>query len=161
LDVTTADVTQRDAQIEAVLEASRAMVAVVAHSLADAQAQITLPQWRALVVAERHGPLNMSAMAQWMGVHPSNATRACEGLVRSGLLDRREDPDDRRRQLLSLSRSGHEFVETLLEHRRRALAQVLERVPEARRKRLAAAMRDFAEAVGDAAVAPAAMPWIS
>lgn len=137
------------------------MVAVVAQSLAEADVAITLPQWRALVVVDRHGPLNMSAMAQWMGVHPSNATRACEGLVRAGLLTRREDPADRRRQVLTLSDNGKQFVESLLEHRRQAIARVVDRVPAERRMRLSEAMRDFAEAVGDTAVTPdTAMRWI-
>jgi DNA-binding MarR family transcriptional regulator len=143
------------------MEASRAMVAVVAESLAASDVPVTLPQWRALVVVDRHGPLHMSGIAEWMGLHPSNVTRACDGLVRSGLVQRREDEVDRRRQVLSLTAAGHRFVDALLERRRDAIAVVVARVPPERRDRLAEAMRDFAEAVGDTAVAPpATVPWL-
>jgi hypothetical protein len=47
---TVADATSRQELIDALLSASRAMVAIAARSLAGLDADVTLPQYRALVV---------------------------------------------------------------------------------------------------------------
>ena len=141
--------TQQDKDIDAVMAASRALVAIVAHSFADARSPVTLPQWRVLVVVGQHGPMSSGELAGWMEVNPSSTTRMCDTLVRAKLLDRREDPDDRRRTQVSLTRRGEKLVESLLEHRRRAIAAILAELPAARRRRVAEAMQDFADAAGD------------
>jgi hypothetical protein len=41
----------------------------------------TLPQLRVLVVIASRGPQNLAGVAQGLGVHSSNATRACDKLV--------------------------------------------------------------------------------
>jgi DNA-binding MarR family transcriptional regulator len=137
-------------QVEAVMEGCRAFVAIAALSLAESEVTITLPQWRVLVIVSRYGPQNPGAIAQWMGVHPSTATRACDALVRDDLLHREEDPADRRRLLLTLSVEGARLVESVLGRRREAIAGVLSGMPAERRGQLADAMREFADAVGDA-----------
>ncbi|MGA8209390.1 MAG: MarR family transcriptional regulator [Nocardioidaceae bacterium] len=155
------DAERLDRQIDDAMEATRAMVAVVAQSLAETDVAVTLPQWRMLVILDRYGPLAMSAVAARMGVHPSGATRTGESLVRLGLVSRSDDPADRRRLLLDLTEDGSRFVASLLQTRRRAITRVVERVSPERRDRLAAAMRDFAEAVGDEAVTSDAGHWIA
>lgn len=131
------------------MAASRALVAIVARSFADARVSITLQQWRVLVVVSNYGPMTSGALAEWMEVHPSSATRMVDTLVGAKLLSRQEDPDDRRRTQLSLTRRGENLVEALLDHRRRAIAAILEEFPATRRARVAAAMQDFADVAGD------------
>lgn len=132
------------------MAASRSMVAIVTRSLAEAPVAITLPQWRVLVIVDRYAPLSSGEVAEWMGVHASNATRACDVLVRAGLLERKEDPDDRRRVMLSLTGSGRDLVDALLDHRRQAIAHILQSMPAQERARVAAAMQEFADSAGDA-----------
>lgn len=141
--------TGSDRQVEAVLKASQALVAIVARSFVEADSTITLPQWRVLVILSGHGPLNPGAIAQWMGVHPSNTTRACDVLVKAGLIDRRENPEDRRRQLLTLTDEGEAFVQSMFDFRRAAIAGVLDLLPASQRKQLAESMEAFAEAAGE------------
>ena len=135
-------------QVEAVLRASQTLVAIVARSFAEIEAPITLPQWRVLVILHGHGPLKASAVAQWMGVHPSNTTRSCDVLVRAGLIDRRENPEDRRQLLLTLTDQGEGLVESLLDFRRQAIAAVLDKLPASHREHLAESMEAFAAAAG-------------
>lgn len=123
-------------------------MAIVARSFAEIDTPITLPQWRVLVILHGYGPLNPSAVAQWMGVHASNTTRSCDVLVRAGLIDRREDPEDRRRLMLTLTDRGEGLVESLLDFRREAIAAVLEKLPESHREHLAESMEAFADAAG-------------
>src|SRR6478736_4378874 len=67
--------------VEAVLAASRVLVGVAAQSLADIEDAVSVPQLRAMMILTTRGPLHLTALADDMGVHPSNATRACDGVV--------------------------------------------------------------------------------
>ena len=145
----TPRLTQKEREVEAVMAASRALVAIVARSFAEADVVITLQQWRVLVIVINFGPLTPGTVAKWMAIHPSSATRLCDGLVRAGLLDRREDPIDRRRMVLSLTGRGENLVEALQGYRRQAITNILDEMPTASRSAMAKAMQDFADAAGD------------
>jgi DNA-binding MarR family transcriptional regulator len=142
-------------EIEAVMLAARVLVAVSAQAVAAIEDQITLPQLRVLVMVASRGPLNLAAVAEALNIHPSNATRACDRLVSSGLLDRREDPADRRHLVLEPTASGRDLVERVMDHRRAAIADVLSRMPAAPRRALVPVMEAFAEAGGEIPVAGA------
>lgn len=137
--------------VEAVMSAARVLVAVTARSVAAVEDLVTLSQLRVLVmVASRTAP-NLGAVATGLGVHPSNATRAVDRLVTAGLLNRRDDPTDRRNLVLGLTHDGRELVEQVMDQRREAIATILERMPTGRRRSLVPVMRAFAEAAGEAA----------
>lgn len=136
--------------VDALMRAARNFAAVTAESLAQA-GDVTLAQFRVLVLASRRPTLNTTAVAAALQVHLSNASRICDRLVAAGLLDRRESRADRRHVQLSLTPRGTELVTLVLEHRRAALVQVLQRMPQDTRAALAAALEvfsDAAEAVG-------------
>lgn len=143
-------------QVDAILLAAQALVGVTAQSVAEVEALVTLSQLRVLVLVASRGALNLNALAQAMGIHPSNATRACDRLVAAGLLRRRESSVDRRNLVLGLTDDGQQLVDAMVRRRRRAIAGVLEQVPPARRRALAAAMRTFGLAAGEA---PAGNAW--
>ena len=65
------------------MTASRVLVAIAARSLAAA-GEVTLPQYRALVVLASRGPQRAVDLAGVLGVNPSSATRLVDRLVRSG-----------------------------------------------------------------------------
>jgi DNA-binding MarR family transcriptional regulator len=140
---------KQEREVEAVMAASRALVAIVARSFAETDVAITLQQWRVLVLVSNFGPMNPGELASWMGVHPSNATRTCDALVGSKLLDRRQDARDRRRMVMSLTARGEKLVDALLSYRRQAIATILDEIPATHRSRLAEAMQEFADAAGD------------
>src|SRR5438132_13258844 len=85
-----------DDVVDGVLRASRVLVAVAARSLVGVDRDVTLPQFRALVVLASRGPLNPGAFADALGVHVSTATRMCDRLVAKGRM-RREVPRTQRR----------------------------------------------------------------
>ncbi|WP_334172580.1 MarR family transcriptional regulator [Sinomonas sp.] len=138
----------RREQVEAVLRAADVLLRVAAKSVVEVEDVVTSPQLRVLVLIAFQGPQNLGAVARELGVHASNATRTCERLVVAGLLSRREDPSDRRFLQLDLTPQGRELVESVIEHRRRAIAEVLERVPAGSRESVAEAMAAFADADG-------------
>jgi DNA-binding MarR family transcriptional regulator len=136
--------TKTGRQVEAVMEASRVLVAVIAQSIAAADQTLTLPQMRVLTIVSRQGPLNLNAVAQSLGVHPSNATRTCNRLVEAGLLDRRDNPEDRRNVVLTLTPEGRDLWEGVMDHRRRSIEQVVRRLTPKEREQLAAGLTAFA-----------------
>ena len=135
--------------VEATLLAARALVGISAQSLAEVDDIVTPPQLRVLVMIASRGPLNLGTVARGLGVHPSNATRACDRLVLAGLLDRRDDPADRRNLQLQLTEQGRALVDEVMDRRRHAIAAVLDRMPALQRTALVPVLVTFAEAAGE------------
>lgn len=132
--------------VEAVMAAARVLVAVSARSIAAVEDTVTLSQLRVLVMVASRAAPNLGAVAAGLGVHPSNATRAVDRLVTAGLLDRREDPTDRRNLVLELTAEGDELLERVMQQRRAAIGAILDRMPAGRRRSLVPVMRAFADA---------------
>jgi MarR family len=95
-----------DELVDTVLAASRALVAVAARSLAAAGDEVTLPQYRALVVLAAQGPQGTAELAAALAVNPSTATRMCDRLVRKGLVRRHRLAGDRRAVRIALTAAG-------------------------------------------------------
>jgi DNA-binding MarR family transcriptional regulator len=129
--------------------AARVLVAVTAQSVAALEDRVTLPQLRVLVMIASRGPQNLASVAQALGVHPSNATRRCDKLVEAGLINRDEDPTDRRNLVLQLTPSGRRLVQQMTQHRRAAIENVLAKMPAPLRADLLPALLAFAQAAGE------------
>ena len=142
--------------VEAVVLATRLLVAISAQSVAAVDDVVTLPQLRVLVMVSSRGPLNLGAVAAGLGVHPSNATRAVDRLVGAGLLSRSDDPTDRRNLVLELTAAGQALVDKVMNERRAAIAEILGRMPASRRRALVPVLRSFAVAAGEV---PAEAAW--
>jgi len=127
--------------VEAVMLAARALVAVTARSVATVDDVVSLPQLRVLVMVASRGTLNLSAVAAGLGVHPSNATRTVDRLIAAGLLDRRDDPSDRRNLILELSPDGRGLVDRVMEDRRAAIAEIVQRMQAQHRRSLVPVLR--------------------
>jgi DNA-binding MarR family transcriptional regulator len=139
----------RDDLVDAVLGASRALVAVAARSLADLAEDVTLPQYRALVELAARGPQRLADLATALGVDRSTATRMCDRLVRKQLVQRRRTSADRRGVRISLTPAGRALVGEVTRRRRAEIAQVLERMSRADRASALRALRVFADAAGE------------
>jgi DNA-binding MarR family transcriptional regulator len=131
------------------MSAARVLVGVIAASVAEVDDAVTAPQLRVLVLTASRGPWNIAALAEALQVHPSNATRTVDRLVQAGLMLRRDSPVDRRNVELTLSRRGQALVKSVMDHRRRALEQVLQAMPPECRRDLVPALLAFADAAGE------------
>jgi len=92
-----------------------------------------------LASIERHGVVTPGELARIEGVQRPTITRVIGRLLDAGLIERREDPNDRRCALLSLSEPGRRYLE---EHRSRKsawLANLIEEMPEEDARTLARA----------------------
>lgn len=120
---------RRDVIVDAVLSASRVLVAVAARSLGDVAEEVTLTQYRTLVVLASRGPQSLAALAEAVDVTPPTATRMCDRLIRKGLIVRRHDRGDRRLIRLTLAEKGHALVAAVTDRRRAEIAHLLEAIP--------------------------------
>ena len=153
-----APVTPRDV-VDALLTASRALVGLAARSLADLDADVTLPQYRALVVVATRGPQRIVDIAAELGVNPSTGTRMCDRLVRKGLARRSRSTADRRAVRLSLTPAGRGLVEEVTRRRRDELARLVDALPDTSHEPLTLALRSFATAAGESLEADWWLGW--
>ncbi len=138
-----------DAVVDAVLTASRSLVAVAERSLGAAAEETTLAQYRALVVLASHGPQRLVDLARALDVTPPTAGRMCDRLLRKGLIRRHRARADRREVQVSVTAAGRDVVDQATVRRRELLAEILGRLPVRRQVAVAAALAAFADAAGE------------
>jgi DNA-binding MarR family transcriptional regulator len=134
---------------DALIFASRALVAVAARSLAALDDGVTLPQYRALVVLASRGPQTVGQLAEALAIHPSTATRLCDRLVTRALVDRMQDADNRRETRITLLPVGTSIVSRVTEIRRNEIARIVGKIPARLRLPTISALNAFAEAAGE------------
>jgi len=141
--------TDDDAIVDAVLTASRALVAVAARSLGDIAEEVTLTQYRTLVVLASRGPQSLAALAEAVAVTPPTATRMCDRLVKKGLVVRRNASGDRRLVRLSLARRGRDLVDQVTQRRRTEIVELVRAIPQDQRAALVDSLQRLADSAGE------------
>jgi DNA-binding MarR family transcriptional regulator len=131
--------------------ASRAFVGLTARSLADIDGDVTLPQFRALVVLAVRGPQRSVDIAEELQVNPSTGTRMCDRLVRKGLIKRLRSTSDRRVVRLRLTPAGQDIVEQVMTRRRDELVRLVALTADRWQPAVTDALRAFARAAGETA----------
>lgn len=144
-----------DAVTSAVLTASRLLVAVSARSLTAVEEQVTLPQFRMLVVLATHGEMKLVTLAGRLTVNSSTAMRMVDRLAAAGLIDRQVNPANRREIVLCLTESGRRIVDDVTARRRRDIAAIVTRMPAEQRSGLVTALRAFTNAGDEPSVGEA------
>ena len=138
-----------DAITDALLTASRLLVAISARSIALVDDTITIPQFRTLVVLSNEGPVNLATLASLLDVQPSTIGRMVDRLVSAGLIDRRAHPTSRRELVAELTARGRRVVQKVTANRRNELARVVETMPARERRGLVRALAAFTAAGGE------------
>lgn len=131
------------------MTASRVLVAVSARSLAEHEEEVSLQQYRALIVLASRGPQRPRDLATALGVDPSTATRLCDRLVRKRLISRRHMGADRREVRLDLTPKGNRLVDSVTQRRREEIEQILRAIPASERANLVKAFETFSRAAGE------------
>lgn len=140
-----------EAELDAVLAACRVLVAVSAQSIAAVEDSVDLPQFRALVIVASRRAMSLGELAEAAGMNLSTASRMCDRLVGMGMLNRADDPANRRQLQLTLTEDGHTVVARAMQRRRAALKPLLARLPRQRRGELVSVLAEFADAGGEPA----------
>ncbi|SCF16243.1 MarR family protein [Micromonospora haikouensis] len=114
-----------DEAVAALLAASGALVGLTTRSLAGIGPEVTLSQFRTLVVLAARGPRRAAEIAAELGVAPSAGTRMCDRLAAKGLVQRTRSASDRRVVRLRLSVTGAGLVDEVFRRRREALSRIV------------------------------------
>jgi DNA-binding MarR family transcriptional regulator len=136
--------------LDAALAVLRTMVEIADTTVEDVTAELTLTQFRALREVVERTPVTMIVVAQALGINPSSVTRACEKLAASGLLQRAQNPLNKREILLAPTAAGRQIVEQVTHDRRAALARILDELDDDTRAAVTAAFGRFAGAAAPA-----------
>ncbi|WP_332644583.1 MarR family winged helix-turn-helix transcriptional regulator [Aeromicrobium sp.] len=80
------------------------------------------------VLAQAAGPLPIHAIAEQIRLSVAATGRNIDQLVKMGLLERKEDENDRRVKLVTLTKAGHDVADQHLEARRTALRAMVSRL---------------------------------
>lgn len=83
-----------------------------------------------LASIERHKVVTPGELAQIENVRRPTMTRAISRLADADLIERREDPEDRRSSLISVSQKGHEYLAAHRSRKSAWLANLIEQMPE-------------------------------
>lgn len=134
---------------DAVLTASRALMGVAVRSIAIVEDDLTLVQYRALVLLATRREQKPSDLAEALGVRPSTGTRLCDRLVAKGFVHRAPSRESRRQITLTVTPAGRALVRAVTARRRKEIIRIVERLPDDERKRLRVALGAFADAAGE------------
>lgn len=84
------------------------------HSMYNEQFGLSVMGWRIMAVIGNHAPISAKAMCEMMATDAVTLSRGIDQLYGKGLVRRKTDPADRRRQLISLSKKGIEVFERIV-----------------------------------------------
>lgn len=139
----------RDEAVQTVLAASRVFVAMAARSVGADTSEVTLPQFRALVVLSVTGPTRLVDLAADLSVAPSTAGRMCDRLELKGLVRRSRSTADRREVTHDLTARGKRVVVRATTKRESEIARILERIPTQAHAELVRSLRLVIDAARD------------
>ena len=74
---------------------------------------LTRAQWRALKTIRRHEGLSQTELADFLDMQPIPVGRVIDRLEKTGYIERRADPGDRRRWRLHLTAKAHAAVDEM------------------------------------------------
>lgn len=127
--------------------ATRDLVGVALRSVENLE--VSLPQFRLLMVLADIGKSTSTDCAKALGVVGSSVTRLADRLDSSGHLVRGSDPSNRSIVTLELTPRGRKLVKQVATKRRRDLSRVLDRLDPTERAACASALRDLHELFSD------------
>jgi DNA-binding MarR family transcriptional regulator len=108
---------------------------------------LTMRQLKGLFLLFGLPPTRMSTLADGLGISLPWCTSVVDRLVKEGMIERREDPLDRRLVLCELSRKGRELVSKLWQSGQLQTEALLERLTLEELRVVAHAMTIFQRAV--------------
>jgi DNA-binding MarR family transcriptional regulator len=89
------------------------------------EGELTLPESSALTRLDRGGPATASALARLEQISPQSMGATLASLEAKGLIERRADPEDGRRAVLSVTAAGLRLLRTKRNARVEQLANAL------------------------------------
>ena len=92
----------------------------------DAVAELTMAQLKVLFRLHNRGAVTSGKLAAGLNVTLPTITSVIDRMIGHGLVERRDDPTDRRRVIVALSNDGEALVERIQQGRRQRLSVVID-----------------------------------
>jgi DNA-binding MarR family transcriptional regulator len=97
---------------------------------------LTPPQFAALVKVRDFGTVSQNRLGRSVAMDPATSQGVTQRLLAKNLISRKDDPEDRRRTLLSLTPEGEAMVQRLIPLGKKITAETLETLKPEDQKRL-------------------------
>ncbi|MFD9392121.1 MarR family winged helix-turn-helix transcriptional regulator [Streptomyces sp. NPDC060000] len=136
----------RRTQARQVAEAVESLVACWLMAAEESRPRLPARQLHALRTVRRRPELNLTALAEHLGVGLPTASRLCDRLEAAGLLERTVQPRNRREVQLVVTAYGQRLLTDVAERRVRRLAAVFEAMTPAQRTALQHGLFGFHQA---------------
>lgn len=126
----------REATARRVVDAVESLVACWLAAAEETTPRLSARQLLALRTVRHRPELNLTALAEHLGIGLPTASRLCDRLEAAGLLERTVQPRNRREVQLVLTAYGRRVLADVTERRARRLASVFEGMTPAERTAL-------------------------
>ena len=103
-------------------------------------AGLSMPQFGLLMQMHHKGDCGMSEVSERFDITPAAASQLVDKLVQGGLVQRVEDPNDRRAKLLNLTDKGRELVQQGIQERYRWVDELGSKLSAEERGKVAEAL---------------------
>jgi DNA-binding MarR family transcriptional regulator len=137
-------------QAAAIDDAAQVLLFAWDQAREEVTPRLSWPQLNALLAVERAEGINLGGLAAELNMLLSSASRLCDRLVASGMVERVPGRADRREIALYLTPSSRALLAELRRIRRQALTATLERMSAAGRSALLRGLTEYASAAKDA-----------
>jgi DNA-binding MarR family transcriptional regulator len=117
-----------------------AVVGLLSSLVRHAPRDLSLTSVSTLSTLDRTGPRRVTDLAMAQGITQPSVTSLVTALERAGLVERRNDPADRRVVLVAITAAGSEYLHARRRANIEAFVQLIERLPPDEAAALAAAI---------------------
>jgi DNA-binding MarR family transcriptional regulator len=108
---------------------------------------LSTPQFSLLMQLHHRGTCGMSQISEQFGVTPAAASQLVDKLVQHGLIQREEDPQDRRAKSLNLKDKGKELIQQGIEQRYHWVESLVGQLNADERAKVSEALEIMTEAI--------------
>lgn len=107
---------------------------------------LSMPQFSILMQLHHKGACGMSEVSERFEITPAAASQLVDKLVQSGLVQREEDPNDRRARLLNLTDKGRQLIQQGTEERYRWVDELSKKLTPEEKAKIGEALVTLTEA---------------
>jgi DNA-binding MarR family transcriptional regulator len=115
---------------------------------------LSMPQFGILMQLHYRSNCGVSDIGERFDITNAAASQLVDKLVQGGLIQREEDPSDRRAKLLNLTAKGREFIQHGIEERYRWVDQLAEKLTPEERAKVMEALSIMTEAAKEMEAEP-------
>jgi len=115
---------------------------------------LSMQQFGILMQLHHHGECGVSGLSEHFDISNAAVSQLVDKLVQSGLLQREEDPRDRRAKSLNLTEKGKELIQRGIEERYRGVDQLVGKLTAEERAKVTEALNIMTEAAKEVEAAP-------